>query len=347
MILTLCPALSPLGGVQASGRMAWEAISKTASSNGGARLVMYGERQRSARDPNVRATRSRMVAMLLAAQLGRTANTVLVWHLHLVKLLPCVHRAGARVFVYLHGIEAFETLSWLSRWALRRSDIFLSNSDFTWQRFVAANPDFADAKHVTVPLGLDVPERQGDHPESPPAALMIGRMERVEDYKGHREVIACWKAVRERVPAAELWIVGDGDLRPVLEADVRARGLAGAIRFLGPVSEDEKHALLRRCRCLAMPSAREGFGLVYVEAMRAGRPCLVSTLDAGREVVNPPEAGLAADPRRPDELVEALVRLLTPGSEWDHWSQASRDRYAARYTREHFARRLTEALSLA
>ncbi len=69
-----------------------------------------------------------------------------------------------------------------------------------------------------------------------------------------------------------------------------------SISFLGRITEEEKQDRLDRCQCLAMPSRAEGFGLVYLEAMRMGRPCMVSTTDAAREVVNPPEAGLAVDP---------------------------------------------------
>lgn len=346
MILTLCPALSPHGGVQASGRVAWEAVSKASSSNGGARLVMYGG-GRTSPSPGVLTARSRMAAIVSALRARRAAHTVLVWHLDLARLLPCVRRSGTRVFVYLHGTEAFRTLKWSIRRALVPGDMFLSNSDYTWRRFVAANPVFSGARHVTVPLGLGSPTLAVDPVGSPPVALTVARMRRDEDYKGHREVIASWKTVRERLAGAELWIVGDGDLRPALEHDVRTRDLAEAVRFLGEVSDAEKDELLRRSRCFAMPSAGEGFGLVYVEAMRAGRPCLVSTLDAGREVVNPPEAGLAVDPRRSTELAEALVRLLTPGAEWDRWSRAARARYASRYTQEHFERRLVDVLNLA
>ena len=347
MVLALCPALSTIGGVQASGRVAWDAISAASSNNGAvARLVMYGKGQTSS-SRDVASARSRLTAIVLALQARSAAHTVLVWHLDLVKLLPFVRRPGARVFIYLHGVEAFRGLTWITRRALFPGDVFLTNSDYTWRRFVAANPVFAEAPHLTVPLGLNRPAPAAAPVASPPAALMVGRLRRDEDYKGHREVVASWSTVRERVPGAELWIVGDGDLRPALERDARDRGLAGSVRFLGEVSDSEKDDLLRRCRCFVMPSVGEGFGLVYVEAMRAGRPCLVSTLDAGREVVNPPEAGLAVDPRRPDEVADALVRLLTPGPEWDGWSEAGRVRYASRYTQEHFERRLMDALNLA
>jgi phosphatidylinositol alpha-1,6-mannosyltransferase len=111
------------------------------------------------------------------------------------------------------------------------------------------------------------------------------------------------------------------------------------------VSEERKQELLLRSRCLALPSRAEGFGLVYAEAMRLGRPCLVSTLDAGREVVSPPHAGLAADPDDRTQLAESVYRLLTLGPEWQAWSEAAQERYRASFTAGHFQDRLLAAIA--
>ncbi len=169
-------------------------------------------------------------------------------------------------------------------------------------------------------------------------------MARSEDYKGHRELIGAWPEVQRRMPGAELWIAGDGDLRPDMEHLARKCGVADAVRFFGRVSEERKQELLVACRCLAMPSRGEGFGLVYLEAMRLGRPCLVSNADAGREVVNPPEAGLAADPGDPAALAAALARLLAPSAEWTRWSIQARERYEREFTAQKFQQRLADAL---
>ena len=75
------------------------------------------------------------------------------------------------------------------------------------------------------------------------------------------------------------------------------------------------------------------------------RPCLVSGLDAGTEVVNPPEAGLASDPANQSQLTDALIRLLSPGSEWDRMSMNARQRYESSYTERHFQQRLLDALA--
>ena len=137
--------------------------------------------------------------------------------------------------------------------------------------------------------------------------------------------------------------MGDGNLRPELESLAQSHGVADAVRFLGRVSEEQKLNILSRCRCLAMPSRSEGFGLVYLEAMRLGRPCLVSDCDAGREVVNPPEAGLAVAPGSPQEIACALQELLTVDSRWQERSRAGR-RFESHFTAAHFRERLRRAL---
>jgi phosphatidylinositol alpha-1,6-mannosyltransferase len=173
---------------------------------------------------------------------------------------------------------------------------------------------------------------------------MLGRLLKSEDYKGHREMIDAWPAVRLQVPDAELWVAGDGNLRSELQNFVKELGMSSCIRFLGSVSEEEKLKLLQQARCLTLPSRGEGFGLVYLEAMRIGRPCLVSILDAGREVVGPPEAGMEVDPRDANALTEAVCQLLTPDESWRQVSLAAQARYESRFTAEHFQSRLSTAL---
>src|SRR5260221_434552 len=104
------------------------------------------------------------------------------------------------------------------------------------------------------------------------SAPMVGRMPRHERYKGHDWLIDVWPFVVPSVPDARLVVVGRGDDRARLEARVAAAGVGGAIRFAGRVSDEELAGLYRACAFFVMPSANEGFGLAYLEAMRAGKP---------------------------------------------------------------------------
>lgn len=320
------------GGVQASGRDAWQGIVNRIGAEHAD--VLYYE-----------AGTSKAKAVLRAVSSRKTANVVLIWHLHLLKLLPFLDHAGSRVFLFLHGIEAWCKHDRLTQLLLRRVDVILSNSDHTWSRFLKCNPQFQNMPHRTVHLGAGaILDAVTPSPSDPPAVLMVGRLNAGEDYKGHRQMIEAWPRVVDRIPDAELRILGDGDLRQSLEDLARRQAPPHSVRFFGQTSDAEKEQLLAQCRCLALPSRGEGFGLVYLEAMRVGRPCMVSDVDAGREVVNPPEAGLAVDPDNPHAVAEAVHRMLTLGEEWTSWSGRARARYEDRFTTEQFHRRLVSAL---
>lgn len=335
-----------VGGVQASARIAWDAIARVNGS--GATVLAYAKDVKGVASKNgteMLVANSKARAIYAALTRKWPHNFVFVWHLGLLRLLPFFRFGDVPLAVMLLGIEAWKEQSGLTRKGLDKVDLFLSISDHTWQKFVEINPAYRDRTHRTVHLGIGSALVGPDIAPSPtPTALMLSRLSQDEDYKGHKEVIRAWASVSETQPQAQLWIVGEGDLRQSLQQLAAELGLRDSVRFLGMVSDAEKEELLRQCRCLLMPSRGEGFGLVYLEAMRLGRPCLVSTLDAGREVVNPPEAGLEANPDDQGELTDAICRLLTDGPEWQRWSSQARRRYEENFTAKHFQDRLLSAL---
>lgn len=347
-ILGIFPAFGEglLGGIEASAIPAWQAAQQFATARGmGAHLLCYGRAPENAHEfRNTVFAPSQAAALRAAVTSPAKPAVVLVWHLGLLKLLPPLLRFRPKVLLYLHGIEAWRPLDPLTRILFRSVDTFLSNSRYTWQRFLHYQPELAKRQHRVVPLGLGEPVSETIPVPAAPQMLMLSRLSASEDYKGHREIIAAWSQVRQQVPAARLVIAGAGDLRPALENLVSQHALADAVHFTGRVTEAEKQQLLRDSQALAMPSRNEGFGLVYLEAMRLGRPCLVSTEDAGREVVNPPEAGLAADLSDSAVLAQACVRLLSPGADWNAWSAAAQRRYERQFTAAQFQARLRAAL---
>ena len=332
-VLGLFPAFprKRIGGIEESARLAWDSI--VAKSD--AQLVSFSNSGGA----------SRLQTVFEVVKLRKQPEIVLVWHLGLLKLIPFLRKSPAKLALFLHGVETWKTHGWLTQRLLNQVDVFLANSEFTWKEFVRHNASFSGKQKVQVSLGVgEALGRLQTAPQDPPAALMISRLATSEDYKGHREVIGAWPTILQNHPTAELWIAGEGDLRSELEQVVQRLNLTSHIKFRGRVSEEHKQELLMRSRCLLMPSRGEGFGIVYLEAMRYGRPCLVSTLDAGREVVNPPEAGLAANPENQTELANSISRLLTAGPEWDLWSEQARRRYELNFTAECFQKRLLAAL---
>lgn len=350
MLFGFFPNLAParFGGVEASGRLAWATLREMMRARGEmATLFCYtaGEPDNAPLEWDALVARSKTQALWRALRVKTKPRVIVVWHLALLKLVPFLRAPEARVVVFLHGIEAWRKQDVLTRWMLPRVNVFLSNSAYTYARFLQFHPHLEKIAHRIVPLGIGEPAPAVSESLPPPRALMVSRLARSEDYKGHREMLGAWTRVLEKIPDAELWIAGDGDLRADLEKAAREKNLDARVKFFGRVSDAQKQELLRASRALALPSRGEGFGLVYAEALRWGRPCLVSDCDAGREVVNPPEAGLAANPSDADALARAVVRLLSPGDEWNAWSRAAQKRYAAHFTAAHFANRLRVSVS--
>ena len=81
------------------------------------------------------------------------------------------------------------------------------------------------------------------------------------------------------------------------------------MRFLGRVSDQALDALYRDCAFFVMPSRDEGFGLVFLEAMRAGKAC-IGGAGAAAEVIEDGVTGLVVDAAEPDEVAKAVVRLF-------------------------------------
>jgi len=261
-------------------------------------------------------------------------------HLGLAPLVAIVASARARRFQWLMGVEAWRPLPLWQRWP--RPTAYLPISEYTWREFSKANPRAARQPHEVVHPGwggLPLPE---PGPGLPGRVLCCGRLDRPERRKGVEELLRAWPEVRSRRPEARLSIVGDGPDRARLEALVGELGLRDGVVFMGIVSEAVKESELARCQVFALPGQREGFGLVYVEAMRFGRPCLVGS-DAGPEVARPGRESLSVDPRSTSEVAAVLVRLLEDEALRRRLGESGRQRAASEFTEAHFAARLHRA----
>src|SRR5262249_35874924 len=150
--------------------------------------------------------------------------------------------------------------------------------------------------------------------------------------KGHDALFQAWPAVLRRFPAAEVWVAGSGDDLEYLRGKARETGIGDRVRFLGRVSEEELGRLYRRGSLYAMPSRQEGFGLVYAEAMWHGMPCIGSTADAARELIDHGRTGLLIPYADPGALATALIELLGNRDRRDRMGEAARVHARATFT---------------
>jgi phosphatidyl-myo-inositol dimannoside synthase len=176
------------------------------------------------------------------------------------------------------------------------------------------------------------------------SVLVVGRMSSAERYKGHDELLDCWSAVLERIPDAQLVIAGSGDDLTRLRAKTQSLALAESVLFLGFVSGGILEELRHRVALFALPSRGEGFGLVYLEAMRAGLACIAGAHDAAADVIVHDETGVLVDPNDREALAVSIIGLLSAPERRAAYGAAGKRRFEAEFTFERYCDRLRPIL---
>jgi glycosyltransferase involved in cell wall biosynthesis len=117
--------------------------------------------------------------------------------------------------------------------------------------------------------------------------------------------------LRKAIPELEIRIVGNGPQRDRLQGVCGELGLGSVVRWLGDASWSRLAEEYNRCDVFCLPSVQEGFGIVFLEAMAAGKAIVATRACAVPEVV---QNGILVEPDDPQVLADAIYHLyLNPG----------------------------------
>jgi glycosyltransferase involved in cell wall biosynthesis len=117
--------------------------------------------------------------------------------------------------------------------------------------------------------------------------------------------------MRERIPSLRVRIVGGGPCAAALRERSRALRLEGTVEWLGTVSRAALAAEYNRADIFCSPSVQEGFGIVFLEAMAAGKPVVAARAGAAPEVVR---HGMLVEPESAQAIASGIEQLKrSPG----------------------------------
>jgi rhamnosyl/mannosyltransferase len=160
-------------------------------------------------------------------------------------------------------------------------------------------------------------------------------------YKGFEHLVRACASLRSN---GLVLIGGDGPLRGGLEALIRQLGVQDKVKLLGRISDREVELYMHACDVFCLPSVQksEAFGIVQLEAMRAGRPVVSSRIrGSGIDWVNQDGVtGLTVEPVDPEALAQSLDRLLGDPQLAVAFGANGRRRYEAQFTARQMAERV-------
>ena len=284
----------------------------------GVRYVPCGMRSR-------RLARLRFTAVFAWSLLRTRFDLVVVAHVDLGPLAWMARRLrGVPYVVWAHGIEVQGGRGPRRRLrlaSLRGAERVIAVSRHTAGLLAAIDEGLA-ARTVVIPNAV------GDRfkPGSAEAArrrlglagarvlLTVGRLSAAERYKGFDTVLRALPEVLRREPDIRYVIVGAGDDAPRLRGVAARLGVARAVVFAGAVPDRDLPDYYRACDLFVMPSRREGFGIVFIEALACGRPVIAGDSDGARDALRDGRLGRLLDPDDPHRLAGAVLDLL--GGRW-------------------------------
>lgn len=211
---------------------------------------------------------------------------------------------------HIHGVE---------RWIANRADRVIACS-FYMREQIADIFGVPDERVAVIPNGID-PDDLQPHGDAALArlrrefaapdeklVLLIGRL--VYE-KGFQLALEAMPRLIESVPGTRFLVAGSGTHEPELRRQAADLGLIDHGTFLGWIGDDVLHSLYRIADVCVVPSIYEPFGLVALESMASGCPCIVADTGGLREVVPHGEAGLRFRARDSIALGAMVERLLT------------------------------------
>ena len=203
-----------------------------------------------------------------------------------------------------------------------------------------------DAKLAIVPEPIDLADWRRRFAEAAgaratrPTVLSVARMyprKRLDD------LLRAAVILRERIPDAQVRIVGEGPESARLRALHRELRLGDGAVLLGEVTRPRLAVEYASAHCFCLPTVQEGFGLVFAEAMAAGLPVVACRAAAVPEIVEDRRTGFLVSPRNPGELAAALETLLMNENLREDFGRAAAQRVEA-FGLERVARRFLETL---
>ena len=134
-----------------------------------------------------------------------------------------------------------------------------------------------------------------------PTIIFVGRMKKA---KKPQDVIEAFEIIKREIKDAELWMVGDGYMRKILE-----RKNIKDVKFFGYLKKELKDELVKRAWIIAVPGVREGWGQVVTDANALGTPAVGYNVPGLRDSIKHGYNGLLVD-CNPKALAEAIIKIL-------------------------------------
>ena len=262
-----------------------------------------------------------------AVSQGIKCDQVILSHINLLLagFLIKLCSPRTRLILFAHGIEVWSPLPRLKKYMLGKCDLVLAVSRFTKGRMMEVHG--LDEKKISVLNNCLDPFLQPplDNEKSAELLLRYGltpsnivlitltRLSSKEQYKGYDNVLYALKTLKNDFPSIKYLIIGKYDATEKQRVDglIDKLQLQEDIVFTGFIPEEELAEHYHIADCYIMPSKKEGFGIVFIEAMFYGKPVIAGNKDGSADALDNGRFGVLINPDDKEAITRAIKAVLS------------------------------------
>ncbi len=300
--------------------------------------------------------KSKMKFIVEAIWMGRKKNHIVLSHINLLlvgRMIKLIN-PSAKIILIAHGIEVWGKLSWIQKMMLTSIDTFVSVSQFTSMK-LQENQQIDPLKCKVINNCLDpfIPNISSVVNEDnirmkygftndQKVMLTLTRISSKERYKGYDRVIEAMVNLIPRHPQLRYLLAGkyDSQEKQYLDQLIAHHGLKDFVVVPGFVSEEELDAHFSLADLYVMPSIKEGFGIVFIEAMHYGLPVIAGNMDGSVDALINGALGTLVNPLDTNEIEIAIDNILNDKNKY----LPNEELLMESFGYDEYKRRLEEAL---
>lgn len=258
---------------------------------------------------------------LISLAIDQKPDLIITTHLNFAPIAFILKKIlGTKYIAIAHGVEAWDIQNSLLKKSLQAADLILAVSHFTRDRLCQKQGLSSDKvgilhntfdetawkispkpPHLLQKYGLSADQK---------IILTVSRLVASEKYKGYDRILETLPIIRQTIPNIHYIIVGKGNDRDRIERIIQQNNLQNYVTLAGFIPDEQLCDHYNLCDLFAMPSKREGFGIVYLESLACGKPTLGGNLDGAVDALCEGKIGTLINPDNLLDIAETIIKIL-------------------------------------
>jgi len=268
----------------------------------------------------------RIRCIIASVKKGYNSKLVMMSHINLLLIGWMIKKISpsTKLVLFAHGIEVWKPLNPLKRMMLKSCDEIISVSQYTNQKMQELHHIPKEKCRVLnncLDPFLPQPVESGKNEKlllkygfkaEHKILFTLTRLSSKERFKGYDKVLESLVELKTKYPETRYLIGGSFDYleKTFLDERIRALGLTENVAMSGFIPDEQLASYFKLADIYVMPSMKEGFGIVFIEAMYYGLPVIAGNADGSVDALGNGKFGLMVDPQRKEELTAALSKML-------------------------------------